>query len=86
MLLRPIENCDRCKMTLQAKDLIIVGDTAGEHETVWWKLCPKCHADIQTKYVIPSLTIDKQTQKVLNLDTNDIKSMLEQHAKIWKQF
>jgi len=83
MILRPIEQCDRCRMTLQARDVIIVGYTGGEHLKTWWKLCPKCNLELQNKYV-KGLDISKKTQKKIGLDSGDIKKTLIESAKFWK--
>ena len=82
MILRPIDICDQCKMTLQSRDMIMVGNTMGEHGRSWKKLCPKCHIKFQ-RGVLSNMVISKKVKKVLRMDGADIKSFIERGAKFW---
>lgn len=86
LLIKPVDNCDRCKMSIRAKDLLVIGEMSGHHEKSWWKVCPKCYETLYRKYVIPTVKVDKRAEKILNMDELDIKIQLERHSKLWRQF
>jgi len=85
-MLKLIETCDQCKKTLQVKDVLMVGETNGKHRQSWYKLCPHCYEEMYRKYVLPTLKVDKRTEKVLQRKEIDVKLGLEKHASHWKQF
>jgi glutaredoxin-related protein len=81
MILRPIDNCDQCKKSIRANDLIIVAKGIKNI-----KLCPSCHYDLWKKYVLPNLKISRKNQAILQNDEISIKIYLEKYAKKIKQF
>lgn len=80
-ILRPIEQCDQCKKSIQSKDLLIVAQGIKDI-----KLCPNCHYELWKKYILPNLYITKKNQAILHNNDVNIKIYLNQYAKKFKEF